>query len=58
MDLPVTQQQMDRWEAGELIQNVMPDLTAEQREFLISGVTPPEWDRMFPTKLDVKRTSD
>lgn len=58
MDLPVTQHQMDRWEAGELIQNVMPNLTAEQREFLISGTTPAEWDRLFPDKLDGSRTSD
>jgi len=26
-----------------LIQNVFPDLTAEEREFLISGWTPAEW---------------
>jgi hypothetical protein len=30
-----------------LIQNVFPELNAEQREFLISGHTPAEWDAMF-----------
>jgi len=25
----------------------MPDLSAEQREFLMSGMTPEEWDEEF-----------
>lgn len=28
----------------ELIQNVYPELTPEEREFIISGITPEEWD--------------
>lgn len=47
MDLPITQHQLDRWQAGELIQHVMPELTAEQREFLISGLPPTQQDRLF-----------
>ena len=31
------------WLSGSLIQNVMPELTLEQREFLISGLTPDEF---------------
>ena len=31
----------------ELIQNIFPDLDSEQREFLISGWTPAEFDSMF-----------
>ena len=44
MLLPVTNEQIDRWQSGELIQNVFPHLTPSEREFLISGVTPEEWD--------------
>lgn len=44
MLLPVTNEQIDRWQNGELIQNVFPHLTPSEREFLISGVTPEEWD--------------
>ncbi len=44
MDIPVTRQQLTKWDCGELIQNVMPHLTLEQREFLISGTTPEEWE--------------
>jgi hypothetical protein len=35
------------WEGGELIQNVMPELSPEEREFLISGITPKEWDEYY-----------
>jgi hypothetical protein len=35
------------WKNGQLIQNVMPNLSAEQREFLISGMTPAEFEDLF-----------
>ena len=30
------------------VQEVFPNLTVEEREFLISGTTAAEWDAMFP----------
>lgn len=30
---------------GALIQNVFPDLNADEREFLMTGITKEEWDR-------------
>ena len=47
MDLPIRQGQLDRWLSGELIQNAMPNLNAEQREFLMTGITPAEWNEAF-----------
>ena len=48
MVIPTTQGRIEYWmQSGELIQDVMPDLTADQREFLMSGITPEEWDDMF-----------
>jgi hypothetical protein len=47
MDLPVTQEQLDRWQAGELVQNVFPHLSADEREFIMTGITPQEWDEEF-----------
>lgn len=32
------------------IQNVFPNLTDNQREFLISGTTPAEWDAFMPSE--------
>ena len=43
LNLDVTNQQLKRWRAGELIQNVMPKLTPSEREFIITGVTDEEW---------------
>ena len=31
------------WRSGTLIQEAMPNLNADQREFLISGMTDEEW---------------
>jgi len=46
MDLPVTEEQVRRWKGGELIQNVMPHLSADEREFLISGILPGDWENL------------
>jgi hypothetical protein len=36
------------WQAGELIQNALPELSADQRELIISGTCGDCWDEMFP----------
>lgn len=48
MFLPITEKEYEDWQlSGELIQNVFPNLTDDQREFMISGSTPEEWDEAF-----------
>jgi hypothetical protein len=47
MDIPVTQEQLDLWNNGVLIQDAMPNLTADQREFIKTGITADEWDEVF-----------
>lgn len=44
MELDITQAQLDRWQNGELIQNVFPYLTADEREFIKTGIAPDSWD--------------
>lgn len=39
--------EFEDWQAGELIQNAMPNLDADSREQLISGTCPKCWDEMF-----------
>lgn len=34
-------------QSGNLIQNVFPDMSPDRREFLISGITPAEWEELF-----------
>lgn len=48
LDLPITQEQFDAWKGGMVIQHAMPNLTAEQREFVKTGLTPEDWAAIFP----------
>ena len=45
--LPVTTDQLLRWQQGELIQNAMPDLPRADRELFISGICGDCWRKMF-----------
>ena len=47
MDIDVSDKQITLWMEGALIQDVMPNLTPEEREFLMTGITPEEWDATF-----------
>lgn len=47
MDIDVTPDQMDAWARGKRIQTVMPNLTAGEREFILSGYTPEDWRIIF-----------
>jgi hypothetical protein len=50
MDLPITIEQWNEWQTPDrrLIQDVFPQLNSEQREFLLTGITPEEWKEIFP----------
>ncbi len=49
MELPITQEHLDMYETvGDiLVQDAFPNLDIGQREFLISGITPQEWEETF-----------
>lgn len=47
MRLPVTDKQIAAWRSGTVIQVAMPNLTPEEREFLMTGFTPADWALMF-----------
>ncbi len=36
----------ERWQSGEKIQDAFPDLSVDDREWLVSGVHPDEYDRV------------
>ena len=38
---------IDKWQAGVFIQDAMPDVSASDREFLVSGISPAGWDWLF-----------
>jgi hypothetical protein len=37
----------DAWANGALVQNAFPNLDADDREFIVSGITPEEWDATY-----------
>lgn len=46
--LKMTFKEYGKWfHKGGLIQDVLPHLTKEEREFLMTGATPEEWDKAF-----------
>ena len=48
MSIDVTQRHLDDWEGGMLIQNAMPShLTADEREFIMTGSLSSDWTEMF-----------
>jgi hypothetical protein len=51
MELDITYEQLDRinnrFQTKELIQNIVPNLSMEEREFLITGITSKEWNELF-----------
>jgi len=49
-EINVTQDQLDKWKAGMLIQDAMPNISPDDREFIMTGITPEEWKENFGDK--------
>lgn len=47
-DLPITELQLFKYNSGELIQDAFPHLSEDDREFIMTGMTPEEWDEACP----------
>jgi len=52
-DLPVTEEQMERFaNRADYIQNIFPDLSVGDREFILTGYTEQDWEELFPEDDD------
>jgi len=51
-EINVTPEQLQKWHDGMLIQDAMPHLSADDREYLISGATPEEWDEAYGPRIE------
>jgi hypothetical protein len=53
IDIDITEEQFQRVEmrffTKELIQNIIPNVSLGEREFLKTGITQEEWDETFST---------
>ena len=47
LDIPVTDAQIEHYAAGALIQDAFPNLSADDREFIKTGITAESWEEMF-----------
>lgn len=52
MEIDVTQDQLELWRAGALIQDVMPNLNPVEREFIMTGYTAEDWQYMVGDEDD------
>lgn len=49
LDLDITQEQVDLYNSGaSYIQDIFPNLTPAEREFVKTGYTEADWAAMFP----------
>lgn len=51
LELDITEEQLERFynrrENGEYVQTIFPNLTPAEREFLLTGISPIEWENIF-----------
>jgi hypothetical protein len=47
IDIPVTSEQIKSWDKGLTIQAAFPNLSLQQREFMLIGVWESEWEELF-----------
>jgi hypothetical protein len=52
LDINVTEEQMNDYNSGTLLQIAFPDLDKGLREFIKTGITPEEWDDEFGDMKD------
>ena len=53
MDIDVTEEQLTNWKQGMLIQEAMPYLNPDEREFIKTGITKEDWGIIFPPEPEV-----
>jgi hypothetical protein len=47
LQIDVTRQQIAKWQSGASLQSAFPDLSADDAEFIKTGITKQEWDKLF-----------
>jgi hypothetical protein len=47
LELDVTTEEIKAWKSGMLIQDAMPRLTTDEREFMMTGITAEEWEERY-----------
>ena len=58
VQIPVTDEQFEKYQSGELIQNVLPEVSPGDREVLISGICGECFDKMFSSTKMLAQTAE
>lgn len=51
-EIDCTPEQLERFNRGALVQDAFPHLPPEEREFLLTGITPDQWDLYIDIRTD------
>ena len=51
INISVFMKKYNQWLDGEMIQYAFPEYSPEQREFIMTGITPEMWNSMFEHQL-------
>lgn len=51
LSMGVPEENIQRWLNGELIQYAMSELTDDEREYILTGILPGEWEEIFGEEL-------
>jgi len=54
----LTQDMLDSWENGALIQEALAGISQELREFIMTGITPDEWDERIGPEPEEEEWDD
>lgn len=49
-ELTIEAESFEKWQSGTFIQDAFPELSADQREMLMTGIHGKCWDQMFPNE--------
>tara|TARA_R100001591_G_scaffold23507_1_gene33246 strand:+ start:547 stop:765 length:219 start_codon:yes stop_codon:yes gene_type:complete len=53
MEIEMNPNDYVRWKKGGVnIQEALPYLSIDEREFLITGLSPEDWENMYPTTVE------
>jgi len=47
VDMPITMAELLKYEGGASLHDAFPGLDADQREFILTGITADEWNNLY-----------
>ena len=47
-EISITQEQITAWENGEISQIAFPNISPEDRDFILTGIVEEEWEQLTP----------